>query len=221
MDSIASSPSCAACERHRATARRTRWGILCRRLGWVAILLSMAGWLPAMADDNRGADAVSQAEAAYLINFLRYTEWPPGSFASAHAPFEIVVLGPPAVRRAIRGVAAATGIVRHRPVQVSAMRVPHDGELNAEQFEKLRRSHLVYFHASVPSQRRMLDTLRREAVLTVGNGDRFAADGGMFRLMRTGSAIVFEVNSTAIDESGVRVSAKALRLARHDYRLRR
>jgi hypothetical protein len=187
----------------------------------VAFLLALAACRPAVADDNRGGDAVSQAEAAYLVNFLHYTEWPPGSFGSTHAPFDIVVLGPPAVRRVIRAVAASAGMVRQRPLRVSAMRVPHDGELSDEQFEKLRRSHLIYFHASVPSQRRMLDILRREPVLTVGNDEHFAADGGMFRLMRSGSTIVFEVNSAAIDESGVRVSAKALRLARHDYRRRR
>jgi hypothetical protein len=45
-----------------------------------------------------------EVSAAFLLNFLRYTDWPPRSFATADAPFVIAVVGNEAVATHVRAV---------------------------------------------------------------------------------------------------------------------
>jgi hypothetical protein len=187
-------------------------------LRWLGCLLIMLAPL-AQAADPWGPERAAQIEAAYLVNFVRYTEWPEHAFDAPDSPYLITVVGPPAVGRVIRNVAAGVERINNRPLEVRVLRPQRDETLPAAMIETLRRSHLVYVHASVgPGQRRLLGALRDRPVLTVGNGEGFAAEGGMLGLVRSDLKIGFEANSASIRASGLMVSAKVLKLARHDYR---
>jgi hypothetical protein len=79
----------------------------------------------------------------------------------------------------------------------------------------LRRSHLVFFHASagaVPSQ--ALSDLWGQPVLTVSDMPEFTRAGGMIGLVRISGHVAFEANPMAIRNAGLMLSAKVLKLAR-------
>ena len=180
---------------------------------FAALLLLVAGW-PACAQQPIRAPEV---EAAYLVNFLRYTEWPQHTFASAQAPYVVTVIGSEPEAQSVRAVAQAAGLINGRSIevrQVPKVRDP-DHAKNKQNMETLRSSHLVFFHASAGNvSQQDLAPLAGQPVLTVSDVPGFAADGGMLGLLTSAGHIVFEANPDVIRQSGLLVSAKVLKLAR-------
>jgi hypothetical protein len=186
-----------------------------RLLRGVLVLLLYLLALPAPAEEWSERQE-ARVEAAYLINFLRYTEWPPSPAGSdPHAPWVIAVIGPNWVVSVVRSVATSAGLVQGRPVVVRPLRL-RPGPLQPL-LEQVDDTHLLFVHAAgSPQQRRLLHALRHRPVLTVGAGDSFVAAGGMLSLLRSGEHVVFAANPTAIRDAGLVVSAKVLKLARID-----
>lgn len=177
----------------------------------------------ASAQDTR-APSATDVEAAYLVNFLRYTQWPARTLEGPGAPYVITVVGPATVAERVRAVAAAAGPVEGRPIEVrrlawqrGSQEAPLDSERDREAAEQLRSSHLVFFHVEAGRPHaRVLADLWGQPVLTVGNARGFTDRGGMLGLVRRGSSIVFEANPGAIRNANLTVSAKVLKLARNE-----
>lgn len=193
---------------------RSRW----RRaaLGWgAALLLVIAGEQPARAATPTASTQQIQVEAAFLINFVRFTQWPPERFLAADAPYVIAVVGSDDDSDIVRNVAAAAGNVQGRRVAVVNID-PGDVEHRQKRaLDILRGSHLVFVRSNDADVRRqLLAALAGLPVLTVGDAPGFAAYGGMLGLVRSGARIAFEANPDQIQAAGVQVSAKVLKLAR-------
>jgi hypothetical protein len=180
---------------------------------WIVALLLLAVAAPALA---QGQARAAEVEAAYLVNFLRYTQWPEQSFSSEQAPFVVTVIGSASVVEAVRAVASAAGMIDGRLVDVRALSAAQLSAPDPQALDLLRTSHLVFFHASEVDSipRRLLDQLARQPVLTVSNIDDFITSGGMLELVNVDGHIVFEANPAAIHDAGLLVSAKVLKLAR-------
>lgn len=202
-------------------AVRERRGMRGRLRGVAVLLASLLLLAPAiLAAQGESRRQEARIEAAYLINFLRYTEWPAERAPDPSAPWVIAVAGPNWVTTVVRSVARAAGVVQGRPVVVRAVRMragPAD-----ELLEEIDDAHLLFLHATGSAQqRRLLDLLRHRPVLTVGDGERFVAAGGMLGLVRSGDHVVFAANPDAIRDAGLVVSAKVLKLARIEPQERR
>ena len=201
----------------------TRRSTFARRRSLAAVLLLCAGLLvrPEAVLADRLTDQ-TEVEAAYLVNFLRYTQWPERSFDSSTSPLVISVVGPSEVADRVRAVAAAAGKVRGRPIEVRSIpfqRGSLDSPLRSERDQaslaQIRTSHLVFFHGEGKALHpQALSDLWGHAVLTVSNSPGFTAAGGMLGLFRSSGHVVFEANPSAIRNSGLMVSAKVLKLAR-------
>jgi hypothetical protein len=187
--------------------------------GVCALLLAWSG--VARAQESVGARAVD-VEAAYLVNFLRYTQWPAERTPARGAPLVITVVGDPAVADRVRAVAAAAGAVEGHPIEVrnlpwarGSLAIPLDSDRDRDVTRQMRESHLLYFSDSAAYLHpRVLADLYGHPVLTVGNAEGFARRGGMLGLLRRRGNIVFEANPGAIRSAGLVVSAKVLKLAR-------
>jgi hypothetical protein len=187
---------------------------------------SPAAWAAPRLQPSAGPSARPPSEdevsAAFLLNFLRYTDWPPRSFATADAPYVIAVVGNESVATHVRAVVAAAGRINGRPVEVrwvSSARgtraAPFDSAQDRENQSLLRRSHLVFFHSSagnIPAQ--ALSDLWSQPVLTVSDVPDFTRAGGMLGLVRQAGHIAFEANPVAIRNARLMLSAKVLKLAR-------
>ena len=199
-------------------------------LALAAALLSVGGGVaPARAVEARPAASAAtrapsedEVAAAFLLNFLRYTDWPPRTFATADAPFVIAVVGNEAVATHVRAVVAAAGRINGRNVEVrwipsarGTRAAPFDSLPDRENLSQLRRSHLAFFHSSagdVPAQ--ALSDLWGQPVLTVSDVPDFTRAGGMLGLVRVSGRIAFEANPVAIRNARLMLSAKVLKLAR-------
>lgn len=187
---------------------------LLRRL---ALLLVLAAALPSPAR-AQGEDGASETsiKATYVLNFLRYTQWP-----AERAPqddsdaFEVAVVGSPQFASALRSISQQAAALGQRPVRVRRL---GSGTLDGDRLQRtIEESHAVFIAAGVEADADVAQALARMSgapVLTIGDGEGFAAIGGMLGLVNNGRRIVFDANPNAIRDSGLQVSAKVMKLAR-------
>ena len=188
------------------------------RAGWwprALLLLATGLGLPLAAQPV--GDRELQVEAAFLVNFVRYAEWPRHRFQGPGDPYVIAVVGSDTAVDTVAAIARAAGPIQGRSIAVR--RVELEGRIGSERrrsaVQRLRASHLVFLQASADeSAREVLRAVADAPVLTVGDVPGFVTQGGMIGLVRSGQRMSFEANPDAIQASGVGLSAKVLKLAR-------
>lgn len=160
------------------------------------------------------AERELQVEAAFLVNFVRYTDWPSTRFASSSAPYVALVVGSERDAALVAAVAGAAGTVDGRRILVRradpvALAQP------AAARRLLQASHVVFVREGAGlSAARLRALLDGAPVLTVGDAPGFAAGGGMLGLVRLDRHVAFEADPATIRACGLAVSAKVLKLAR-------
>ncbi len=165
------------------------------RLACACVLL-LAACFPGGAAAETASEA--QLRAAYLVNFLKYVEWP-----AAITGANICVLG----RDSLAGpLASYEGrLIQGREIRIRRVSQP----------EQLADCQEVF----VPDgdEERFAGAIRnlgRQPVLTVGENARFVEQGGGVALVRVDNRLVFDVNLPVLQRAGLKVSPQMLRLAR-------
>lgn len=174
------------------------------RLIWTAwcgsLLILLA---PACAHGQEASEY--QVKAAYLLNFARSAQWPPGFLPDDNTPLIIAVFGgDEEFVNALKGIVAGKVIGTH-PIAVKHLRA---GD-NPTAF------HLVFFRASERKNTpAVIATLKENNSLLVGEDPAFLRDGGMINLILDKGKIQFEVAQTALDQSNIHFSAMFLSRAK-------
>jgi hypothetical protein len=169
--------------------------------------------------DREKAAAV---KAAYLLNFIKYTQWPETAFENAESRIVITIVGDCDLSAILADALRQSNPVHGRRIIAQAAPFPRPdafgrvGESEMDQFlQRLRQSHLVYFCGYDMSLiRSVLDQLRGTPVLTVSDVPRFGEGSGMLGFVLDKNRIIFEANPKEIQNAGLVVSAKVLKLAR-------
>jgi YfiR/HmsC-like len=146
----------------------------------------------------------SQVKAAYLYNFVKFVEWPPGVFRDPAGPAVICVVGDPHMSNLLEQ-AVSSKKANGRPVET---RRPH---LSAE-----FKSCQIVFIAFSDKDRiaEILDRLRGASVLTVGQSNEFIPLGGMINMAIQNSRITLEIDPEASTAVGLKISSRLLVVAR-------
>lgn len=161
----------------------------------LAAVLGTAGLAVAAVDEYA-------LKAAFLFNFTRFVEWPPGSFGAPDAPFRVCVLGTDPFGERLDPLrerqAAGRPIAIERPADLAA----------------LSRCQIAYLGDGVPAD---LVAATRDGrlpgVLGVSSDPAFAREGGMVALVTQGDRVRLHVNLDAIRASPLRFSANLLEIA--------
>jgi hypothetical protein len=144
-----------------------------------------------------------ELKAAFLYNFAKFVEWPAGAFSEASAPIVVGVVGDDPFKGSLDSVEGKSA----NGHQVSIRR------LSASQ--DLRSCHVLFVSSS---ERKRLDqivaSLGDASVLTVGEMEGFATNGGMIRLTMEDSKVRFEINAGTARRARLKVSSKLLSLAK-------
>lgn len=197
----------------RAGCARGRW-----ILGFwiVAWLLTMPEMLPAREVGS------ADLEAAFLLNFLRFTVWPEETFSDPGDPVVVTVIGADAVALDLAllciderlGSERRSVVIHNRNGVAPGARGP--GRPNRPTTrEDLRNSHIVFVgSAEARHFAWILDEVEQSPVLTVSDDPGFVSEGGMLALVIRGGRMTFDANPVRISQTGVTVSSKVLRLAR-------
>ena len=103
----------------------------------------LAGAPGARADDD---DREIQVEAAFLVNFVRYTDWPAARLGPPGAPYVVSVLGSEDDARDVADVARAAGVIGGRRIEVQRVD-PDRLSRSAARVRRLQASHVVFVRA--------------------------------------------------------------------------
>jgi hypothetical protein len=145
-----------------------------------------------------------QVKAFFLSNFTRYVDWPSQKFTSPTDPIVICILGQnpfgSALEQAVHGKAVeGRAVVVHKISEIQPQSSCHILFVSASERKRFRSSS---------------GALRSSGVLTVGESEGFANDGGVINFTLEDDKVRFEINVEAAAREQLRISSKLLSLAR-------
>jgi len=178
--------------------RPPRWTTL-KLLASFAVILAMRPAI-AMAQEQ---PTEYQVKAAFLFNFVKFIEWPAGSFRENGSRIRLCVLGEDRLGQELERIVAGK-TVNGRTLEVVRVNL---GE------RALHCQVLFVGRSQAGALRTMLATCRGEPLLTVGESPEFIRQGGAIRFLLLDNRIRFEVNLEAADQAGLKISSKLLALA--------
>lgn len=149
-------------------------------------------------------------KAAFLFNFAKFVEWPDRSFESPQSAFRICVIGQDPFGGALDEYLGKT--IEGRPVQLA--RYP-----SANGLAETRHCQILFISASEKTHfHEVIESLRGDSALLVGDADGFAASGGTIEFTLEDNHIRFSINPEAAQRADLKLSSKLLALAKivHD-----
>jgi hypothetical protein len=145
-----------------------------------------------------------QLKAAYFVNFARYIEWPADAFESAASPLTLCILEPNPFGDALTRLVADQAI-QNRRIDVHVV----------ANSTEAKSCHLLFVSTrQQANSAAILSQLDAFPIVTVGVVPTFTASGGAIELVTVGGRIRFEINLSAVERRGIRVSSRLLGLAR-------
>jgi hypothetical protein len=174
-----------------------------RRLGTASLALVMTCIAaPGTAADRSFGPATDVAvKAAFLYNFVKFTEWPA---LPAGAAIVLCVVGDEGIAAALAETVREQNISGH-PLDVR----------RAQDSTTWRNCHLLFI-AEAEAQRSAsgLDGIKTLPVLTVSDAKSFSLSGGIIELYIEDGRMRFAINVDAAERSGLRLSSRLLGLAK-------
>ena len=170
-------------------------------VGIVLVAMLISGGAPSIA---RGETAPEYTvKAAFLYNFAKFVEWPAEAFAGPVSPIVLFVFGVDPFGDALKSLKGKTA--NGRPIVVRY----------AANLGELERCHLLFVSASEKANLpKILQTTKSWSILTVGDMNGFAQDGGIINLVNEEHRIGIEINMEAAHRSRLKISSKLLALAK-------
>lgn len=139
-----------------------------------------------------------QLKVAYLVNFLKYVEWPAKSTTATICLFGRDSLGSQFATYEGRSIAGRELRIRRvtGPDQLDDCQ-----ELFVPETEEARFGVVLRWTDRLP-------------VLTVSDSEMFIREGGAIALIRGEGKLQFDINTDALNKAGLKASSAMLRLAR-------
>ena len=174
----------------------------------------------ANADENSISGQEHQIKAAFLYNFVQFTDWPQSKVAEPNT-ITIGLLGEHQIWDAFDPVKNKT--VKNKRLIIKDLgrfrkSFPQDdaGKLEfANYIEQLRKCHVLFICDSEhENYKAIIDAVKGYSVLTVGETADFLDVNGIITFIPGTEKTVFEVNQKVCEQEGLKISSKVLRLAR-------
>lgn len=178
-------------------------------VGALALPSGLVCELRAQASSRASAPVSADAvRAAYLVNFIRFTEWPSGS--QNDQPFTIGVVGNRDLEDFL--IRNHEGKLLHegRRIRIRRLNAPADSA----------GCQLIYVSpsprrdASPFSSEDWIQVVSGSPVLTVGEEDGFLGKGGMINLYPENNNLRFEIAPDTAHKAGLQLSSRLLAIAR-------
>lgn len=159
----------------------------------VPLLLAAAAWLLGCGSVALCGQTASEYDlkAAYLYNFVQFVKWPAGG-------------------------SGVVGVLGDDPFG-GKLEAALQGKLSVKRSRKvddLRNCKVVFIaNSERGSVAGILASLAGTSVLTVGESDGFAKQGGIIGFTMEGEKVRFEINTRAAQNGGLAISSRLLKLA--------
>ena len=144
-----------------------------------------------------------QVKALFLMNFIKYVEWPPAAFAGTNAPIIIGLYGEDkfgdALTNAVEGKTISGRQIIIQPIEKGS----DTGKCQVLFISDSEKNHLG----------EILDKIKLLPVLTVGETDQFMERGGMINFVKKEGKVRLEINLAAARQAKLEISSKLLGVA--------
>lgn len=165
----------------------------------IVVLLGMLCPSTLAAKDIREGDV----KAAFVLNFIKFVEWPDSAFQSPEDPIVLSVLGNDPTEAAL----ASLDGMKTSGRRVVVRKVP---ALSA-----LERCHVLYVGASEKKELpAILAVVQRRPVLTIADFEGFTGRGGTIGFIRQDDRVGFEINEDAARKAEMKIDVKLLYLGK-------
>jgi hypothetical protein len=171
-----------------------------RTTRFLAILLTGAA---AWTDVRGQAVDEYQVKAAFLYNFAKFVEWPAASFKGPNDPIAICVFGQSPVKGTLEQA------VSGKTIGSRAFIVRQVSEVQAAS-----SCHILFLSSSERKRlRSTLGEIKDGRILTVGETEGFAAEGGIVNFKLDDGKVRIQINVEAAEQAKLQISSKLLSLA--------
>ena len=144
-----------------------------------------------------------QVKAAFLYNFAKFVDWPAQSFKSPEEPITICVQGQNPFGSMLEEM------VNGKTLQGRGFLVR-----NIFDVQQAGGCHILFVSASERKHvASILAAIRTPGVLTVGESEGFAAEGGVINFKLEDGKVRFEINLEAAARKGLQIRSNLLSLA--------
>lgn len=163
----------------------------------------LALWVAFCAPASSAPDVKPhQMEAAFLLNFTKFIDWPAAAFETPESPFEICIWGDDPFGGSLQREVKGEAVDRHR-IAIRHIGHPHGG----------RPCHILFVGDSQKNVAPVLSDLR-PGVLTVSERPNFLEEGGIIAFVLEGRHVRFDINQRAASKASLTISARLLNVAR-------
>jgi hypothetical protein len=175
---------------------------LMRSAVWSGVALLMA--VAASATD---VSKEYQIKAAFLYNFAKFVEWPVDRFGDENTPIRIGVIG----KNPFGG--ELEKLVQDRKVNGRGIAVVYLSSLKEAKSSPVLCHVLFVPVGEENTLAQLAHSLEDASTLTVGESERFAAQGGMVNFTMLENKVRFEINADVAERAGLKISAQLQKLA--------
>ena len=170
------------------------------------VLCLIAGALAFGPGETRSQSVANkeyQIKAVFLFNFAQFVEWPTNAFPEAQGPLVIGVLGENPFGTYL------DEIVRGEEVNKRPLVIQH-----YRRAEEIKTCHILFISQSEMDRLdQILASLKGRSILTVGDAESFAKQGGMIRFITEKNKVRFGINVAAAKAAKLTISSKLLKPA--------
>jgi hypothetical protein len=146
-----------------------------------------------------------QVKAAYIYNFIQFTEWPSSAFSGDSAPLTVAGVCNDSTSKAIEGALAGKSLGAH-PIVYK--------RITADKVDKTSCQMLIISGDDLKAIDLAVAQSRQKSILTVGDNPEFCGLGGIIRFYKEDNFIRFEINVKEVEKINLRISSKLLKLAK-------
>lgn len=185
----------------RITGYAVRWkrGLMCLATAAMVCLAT-----PHSAGTDAPALSGTQVKALFLFNFTKYVDWPSQAFTSPTAPLVIGLVGNPDLTEPLRTLVAGK-TMNGRRIEIRSVTAAADSRT---------RCHILFLGDVQPKHLpELLQPLRGQPVLLVGEDEKFTRLGGIVNFGLRDNKVRIEINTAAAAESGLKLGSKLLAVA--------
>jgi YfiR/HmsC-like len=168
-------------------------------LSILMVALGTLGHSRQSAADEADVRRETQLKSAYLLNFVKFVEWPPTT--SADAPLILCFLGGSRMRETLE-IGIETKRVGFRPLAVRQIQTVDETEGCSVLYAEEKWASTLTAPRDAPPP-----------MLTVSDAKGFAHSGGMIELFTNENRLKFIINVDNARRAGLRISSGLLQLA--------
>ena len=188
----------------RGRLRRGEALLSLTRCAWLFALLAGACWSsrPGVAQQPP-VPSECEAKAGFLLNFLKYVEWPSATNSNTNAPLQICLIGKDQLGSSL------SSLIKSKTIDGRAVILEHgDAEC------AWRQSRLLFVSDSENRRvEEILAAVKDLPVLTVGETEDFLEKGGMISLVMRDKTVRMEINLVVAETAGLKISSRLLAVA--------